>query len=135
MSNKTIKNNLRIGLGLSLLILFITSMASYLSIRSLIKSGDMVAHSNEMITKLEETISTLKDAETGQRGYLLTGDKDFLEPYSGAKQHALALLDDFGAATRDNDFQQKNVKKLREIIQGRLEILENTVDIKSRGGV
>lgn len=134
MNNKTIKNNLRIGLGLSLLILFITSMASYLSIKSLIKSGDMVAHSNETITRLEEIISTLKDAETGQRGYLLTGDKDFLEPYSGAKQHALALLDDFGTETQDNDFQQKNVKKLREIIQGRLEILENTVDIKSRGG-
>lgn len=134
MSKKAIKNNLRIGLGLSLLILFITSIASYLSIKSLIKSADMVAQSNETITNLEEIISTLKDAETGQRGYLLTGDKDFLAPYSGAKQHALALLDDFGAETQDNDLQQKNVQELRKIIQGRLEILENTVDIKSRGG-
>jgi signal transduction histidine kinase/DNA-binding response OmpR family regulator/CHASE3 domain sensor protein len=134
MSKRTIKNNLRIGLGLSLLILFITSLASYLSIKNLIKSAGMVAHSNEVMTKLDGVISTLKDAETGQRGYLLTGDKDFLEPYHGAKQQALSLLDDVGSETVDNPVQQRNVKKLREVIQGRLEILKNTVDIKSRGG-
>ncbi|WP_316810585.1 response regulator [Pedobacter heparinus] len=134
MSKRTIKNNLRIGLGLSLLILFITSLASYLSIKSLIQSADMVQHSNEVMTKLDGVISILKDAETGQRGYLLTGDKDFLEPYNGAKLHAIALLDEVAVETIDNPFQQRNVKKLREVIEGRLQILENTVGVKSRGG-
>ncbi|SMC69157.1 response regulator [Pedobacter africanus] len=134
MSKKSIKNNLRIGLGLSLLVLFITSLASYISIKNLIRSGEMVAHSNEVMTKLDGVISTLKDAETGQRGYLLTGEKDFLAPYVGAKQNALYLLDEVGKETRDNPVQQKNVKKLREIIVGRLEILQKTVGIKSRGG-
>lgn len=134
MSKKQIKNNLRIGLGLSLLILFITSLASYVSIRNLIKSGEMVGHSNEVMSKLEAIISTLKDAETGQRGYLLTGEKDFLEPYIGAKQKALDLLEDVKAETRDNAFQQKNAVKLKDIINGRLEILKNTVEIKRRGG-
>ncbi len=134
MGKKTIKNNLRIGLSLSLLILFITSMASYLSIRSLIESADMVAHSNQTITNLEEIVSTLKDAETGQRGFLLTGHKSFLAPYSGSKQHALALLDNFSAEAKGNDFQLKNLQKLRELIQQRLEVLEQTVAIKSRGG-
>lgn len=121
-------------MGLSLLILFITSLASYLSIKNLISSGEMVAHSNEVMAKLDGVISTLKDAETGQRGYLLTGDKDFLEPYVGAKQNALHLLDEVGDDTKDNPVQQRNVKKLREIILGRLNILQNTVGIKSRGG-
>lgn len=134
MSKKSIKNNLRIGLGLSLLVLFITSLASYISIKNLIRSGEMVAHSNEVMTKLDGVISTLKDAETGQRGYLLTGEKDFLTPYVGAKQNALYLLDEVGKETLDNPVQQKNVKKLREIIVGRLQILQKTVGIKSRGG-
>jgi signal transduction histidine kinase/DNA-binding response OmpR family regulator/CHASE3 domain sensor protein len=134
MSKKQIKNNLRIGLGLSLLILFITSLASYLSIKNLIKSGEMVRHSNEVMSKLEGIISTLKDAETGQRGYLLTGEKEFLEPYIGAKQKALDLLEDVKLETIDNEFQQRNVRKLKDIINGRLEILKNTVDIKRRGG-
>nr|WP_121270039.1 response regulator [Pedobacter schmidteae] len=134
MSKKTIKNNLRIGLGLSLLILFITSLASYLSIKNLIRSGEMVGHSNEVISKLEGVISTLKDAETGQRGYLLTGEKDFLTPYVGARQNALDLLEAIGRETRDNPVQQRNVKKLEEVINERLLILKKTVDIKKRGG-
>jgi signal transduction histidine kinase/DNA-binding response OmpR family regulator/CHASE3 domain sensor protein len=131
---RSIKNNLRIGLGLSLLILFITSLASYLSIKSLIKNADLVAYSNEVMINLDEVLATLKDAETGQRGYLLTGDKDFLEPYTGAKQQAIRLLDEFQAETMDNPFQQRNIKKLREIIEGRLQILEHTVGIKNQGG-
>ncbi len=133
MSKKHIKNNLRIGLGLSLLILFITSLASYLSIQSLIKSAEMVKHSNEVIAKLENVISALTDAETGQRGYLLTSDNGFLEPYTGAKQRALTLLEEIKTETRDNDFQQRNVEKLKEIINGRLEIIKRTIDEKDRG--
>ncbi|RZJ81431.1 MAG: hypothetical protein EOO20_25175, partial [Chryseobacterium sp.] len=61
---KSLKKNLRIGLGLSLLILFISSLASYISIRNLIASADLVAHSNDVITKTDAILSTLKDAET-----------------------------------------------------------------------
>ncbi|RYD74512.1 MAG: hypothetical protein EOP55_15150, partial [Sphingobacteriales bacterium] len=79
----TLKNNLRLGLGLSLIILFISSLASYVSISNLIKSTELVKHSDEVILNVEGVISTLKDAETGQRGYLLTGNKIFLAPYNG----------------------------------------------------
>jgi signal transduction histidine kinase/CheY-like chemotaxis protein/CHASE3 domain sensor protein len=134
MSKKSIKNNLRIGLGLSLLILFVTSLASYLSIRNLIQSGKMVAHSNEVIAKLDETISVLKDAETGQRGYLLTGELEFLEPYNGAQQHVLSLLDDIETETKDNPIQQLSIRKLRAIVQQRLDVIKHTIEVKTRGG-
>ncbi|MHA4893836.1 response regulator [Pedobacter sp. PWIIR3] len=132
--NSSLKNNLRIGLGLSLLILFITSLASYTSINNLIKSADLVAHSNRVMSSLDGVISTLKDAETGQRGYLLTGDKVFLEPYNGAKEHAADLLSLVALETVDNPFQQENVKRLQEIVENRLGIIEKTINIKSRGG-
>jgi len=131
---KTLKNNLRIGLGLSLLLLFISSLASYISITNLVKSSKMVSHSNQVITNLEEIISALKDAETGQRGYLLTGDKLFLEPYTGAKSKAVVLLDDVDAQTVDNPFQQQSIKKLRVIVENRLNIIEKTIVLKGAGG-
>jgi len=134
MSKKSIKNNLRIGLGLSLLILFVTSLASYLSIRNLIQSGGMVAHSNAVIARLDETISVLKDAETGQRGYLLTGELEFLEPYNGARQHVLNLLDEIETETKDNPVQQRSIRKLRGIVQQRLDVIKHTIEIKTRGG-
>ncbi|WP_316750211.1 response regulator [Pedobacter gandavensis] len=136
MQNKqrSLRGKLRIGLGLSLLILFISSLASYKSITSLITSAELVHHSNEVITALEEVISTLKDAETGQRGYLLTGENIFLDPYDGAKQRAITLLQNVASLTRDNPLQQKQAVKLEEIITERLNILEKTINIKKRGG-
>jgi len=131
---KTLKNNLRIGLGLSLLLLFISSLASLISISNLVKSSKMVSHSNQVISNLDEIISTLKDAETGQRGYLLTGDDIFLQPYSGARKAAVDLLDSAEQQTTDNPVQQANIKKLRTIIETRLVIIEKTITVKKNGG-
>lgn len=131
---KTLKNNLRIGLGLSLLLLFISSLASYISIGNLIQSSKMVSHSNQVITNLEEIMSTLKDAETGQRGYLLTNDTLFLQPYTGAKKKGVELLNKVTRQTADNPIQQMNAKKLRVIIESRLDIIEKTIEIKRAGG-
>lgn len=94
----------------------------------------MVSHSNKVITSLDEIISTLKDAETGQRGYLLTGDEVFLEPYRGAKLQAVSLLDNVQHQTADNPVQQESISKLRVIIESRLNILEKTIGIKKAGG-
>lgn len=131
---KTLKNNLRIGLGLSLVILFISSLASYISIQNLVKSSAMVSHSNQVMANLDGIISTLKDAETGQRGYLLTGEDVFLQPYSGAKEGAVTLLDTVEEQTRDNPAQQASIKKLRVILQDRLGVLDRTIQLKKAGG-
>lgn len=135
MIQKTLKNNLRIGLGLSLVLLFISSLASYVSISNLNKSSAMVTQSNDIMSNLDDIISTLKDAETGQRGYLLTGQDIFLDPYTGAKKIAVGLLDEVKQQTKDNPSQQKNIIKLDEIIEGRLSVLEKTIAIKKSGGV
>jgi len=130
----TLKNNLRLGLGLSLIILFISSLASYVSIGNLIKSTELVKHSDEVILTTEGVISTLKDAETGQRGYLLTGNKTFLQPYYGSTDTAMEALKRIEAQTKDNVIQQKNVAELRNILARRLNIISSTIEIKSLGG-
>jgi len=130
----TLKNNLRLGLGLSLIILFISSLASYTSISNLIKSTDLVKHSDEVILSAEGVISTLKDAETGQRGYLLTGNKIFLQPYYGSTDTAMNALSKMQVLTKDNPEQQKNIKALKDIMARRLNIITSTIEIKSLGG-
>jgi signal transduction histidine kinase/DNA-binding response OmpR family regulator/CHASE3 domain sensor protein/HAMP domain-containing protein len=132
--NTSIKRNLRFGLGLSLLILFITSFASYVSIQNLIKSADLVSHSNRVMSSLDAVISTLKDAETGQRGYLLTGNKVFLQPYNGAEDRVKDLINIIISETKDNALQQKNIKVLEDIVHTRLSIITRTIGEKSAGG-
>lgn len=130
----TLKSNLRLGLGLSLIILFISSLASYISIGNLIKSTELVKHSDEVILNTENIISYLKDAETGQRGFLLTGNKVFLTPYYGANDSAAVILKKVELDTKDNRVQQKNVAALKTILFKRMDIIKSTIEIKSLGG-
>ena len=122
--------NLQIGFGLSLLILVITSVASYSSIHNLLDSSKWVDHTDSVISELNTTLSTLKDAETGQRGFLLTDDTAFLQPYQGAQERALTILDNVESITRDNPVQQSNAEELRTIVSQRLNILQQVIDQK-----
>lgn len=131
---KTLKNNLRLGLGLSLIVLFTSSLASWISINNLIKSSDLVARSNEIISNLDDVIAAVKDAETGQRGFLLTGEAAFLDPYHGAKEKATTILNEVAAKTKGNRIYETNIKQLEDLIKERLDILDNNLMIKRRGG-
>lgn len=131
----SLKTNLRLGLGLSLIILILSSLASYLSINNLIKSSDLVAHSNSIMNGLDNIISTLKDAETGQRGYILTNNKVFLEPYVGANEKINALYNEVKTETTDNPYQQRKLEELKEILDSRFKVINRTIITKGKGGV
>lgn len=131
----TITRNLQIGFGLSLLLLIVSSVVSYVSINNLLQSSDRVDHSNMVVRALENVISTMKDAETGQRGYLLSGRNEFLEPYNGAYNKALTEANKAQDLTSDNAEQQHNIKGIKDIILKRMNILQQLIDKKRAGGV
>ncbi|HTE25633.1 response regulator [Flavitalea sp.] len=125
----TFKGNLIISFSLSLLLLIISSVASYLSIVNLLKSSQEVEKTNETIISLENVISSLKDAETGQRGYLLSGDPRFLEPYEGSHEKALAAQAKVrNAATTSS--QRADADTLRNLVNSRMNMLQQLIDMK-----
>ena len=129
------KRNLVIGFGISLLLLIASSIASYFSINNLLYSARAVNHTNEVAKKLESVIATLRDAETGQRGYLLTNDPRFLESYNGVYERVTALIDDTKELTADNLPQQRDCEALKSIAQQRVIFLTSLVDRKRNGEV
>ncbi len=96
-------------------------------------SNGMVNHTDSVIQELEETISILKDAETGQRGFLLTGNDKFLAPYIGSYDKSLDKLAQIKALTVDNPVQQASAKELKDVIVNRLSALETLIDYKRKG--
>lgn len=130
----TLKNNLRIGLGISLLLLIVSSTASYISIKNLIKSADLVVESNAIINDVDNVVSMLKDAETGQRGFLLTGNTVFLDPYDKSIKRTDSLFSRVNLATKNNAFEQQKLQELRNIIDKRMEILLSTIQTKKNKG-
>lgn len=124
----SLKRNLLIGFGVSLIILIISSAASYISIKNLLRSADWVNHTNIVVQKLQETMSQVKDAETGQRGFLITGKEEFLSPYNGALDKAGVLIKDIRTLTSDNPVQQRNISRLDDFTGKRFGKLQELID-------
>ena len=131
--NTAFKRNLVISFSISLLLLLASSITSYISIRNLLESQRLVDHTNTVIIKLENAISVMKDAETGQRGYLLTGETAFLEPYTGALSKVNRLMDEIAQMTSDNPAQQEAIGQLRNITTERYTQLQSLIDAKKLG--
>lgn len=131
--NTTFKRNLIIGFGVSLLLLIISSVASFTSIKDLNESARWVDHTAEVIQRLEEINSRMKDAETGQRGYLLTGEEVFLDPYKSAGDSVARTLETVKQLTIDNPMQQQSCDDLELLIGKVFTVLDQTIQ-KGRSG-
>lgn len=127
------RRNLLIGFNASLVILIISSVASYVSISNLLKSSGLVNHSNRVIIELNAIRSAVTDAETGQRGYLLTGEKEFLDPYIGGRSQVRAAFEKARTLTSDNPEQQASFPKLLKLIDDRFFYLDQGVKAKRAG--
>jgi PAS domain S-box-containing protein len=125
--------NLQLGYGISILMLVVVGFTSYRTVQQLLDTNRAVAHSNLIMQQLERTISVMKDAETGQRGYLLTNRKAFLEPYNGAYREANDLVSQVAQLTIDNPKQQQNIQVIRRILQQRLTILQSLIVQRQQG--
>jgi len=132
-ANKAFNRNLLIGFGASLLLLIISAIASFISIQNLLYSNKMANHAKDANLKLEQALSFLKDAETSQRGYLLTANPVFLEPYKGKRDSIRQLLQEVSVLTEGNLQQQKNITRLNNLINQRWAMLIGLIDQKQNG--
>ncbi|MFO0967819.1 MAG: PAS domain S-box protein [Gemmataceae bacterium] len=93
----------------------------------------LVVRTHEVIGELENLLSTLKDAETGQRGYLLTEDPKYLEPYEDALGRVQAVVAHLKELTSDSPDQQARLAALEEKTTVRLDELKQTVALMRKG--
>ena len=113
MKNNNFKRNLLISSFASLIILMISSTASFLSIRNLLESNYWVNHTQEVIYNLNEGSSVITDAQTSMRGYLISGDEQFLDHYNNAEEISDKFFARLEQLTEDNPSQQKNLTELK----------------------
>ena len=97
------------------------------------ESSDWVRHTEQVLAKLSEGLGELKDTETGQRGYLLTGDEEFLEPYQRSVSVVRLRFDELAKLTADNPAQQLRIQALLPLIEEKLQFSGQTVERFRRG--
>jgi len=99
------------------------------SIEELNQSQKWVTHTWQVLNEIDQVTGSLKDAESGSRGYLITGDEEYLAPYEKARQDIPAEFSQLQELINDNSPQKKRVEELRAIIFKRLAILEQGVEL------
>lgn len=125
---------LYIGIAAVLLLIVASGVVSYLNTRTLKLDAQQITHSHEVLSTLDELLSLTKDAETGQRGYLLTGDGRYLEPYTSAVTRLEGRLRELERQTLDNEVQQARIPELRARMIGKMKELEETINLRRTKG-
>ncbi|MBS7254215.1 response regulator [Flavobacterium branchiicola] len=125
------KRNLLISSLVSLFVLTISSVASFISIKSLLNSNFWVNHTQEVIYNLNEGSSIITEAQTSMRGYLITGDEQFIERYRDSETRSNSYFDKLDELTTDNPSQQKQLNELREMRSNFFKYLNNQI-VKKR---
>lgn len=133
--NLTVRKKIFGGYILALLFIVLISVNYCRCLFELSSAGDQLNHSHLVLNAQAKLISGLKDAETGQRGYLITGDNQYLKPFDRAKreidENFSALVD----LTQNDASRKESLKSLKQLIDNKFAELEETISVRRKMGV
>ncbi|MBZ4034955.1 response regulator [Flavobacterium sp. 17A] len=129
--NGNFKRNLLISSLVSLLVLTVSSVASFISIKSLLSSNFWVNHTQDVIYNLNEGSAIITEAQTSMRGYLLTADEQFVDRFNDAESRSNSYFEKLDELTTDNPSQRKLLEELASKRSGFFKYLNNQI-VKKR---
>lgn len=118
---------------ISITMISFLSWITYSNLQEMNKRTDDVTHTYRVRFQNKELIKLLVDTETGQRGYLLTGNEDFLKPYHESITIIDSILHDFSALISDNALQTQRLDSMKLCSNLRLKAMEINVDRIQKG--
>ncbi len=121
------------GFFLLLLVLIANAFITRRQLAVQVANQSWVLHSRLVLFELSQIESLLKDAETGQRGFLYTGQERYLAPYNFAVKQVDPHIQKLAHLTADNPRQQANISQLRGLTQEKLRELDQTIELYKSG--
>lgn len=130
----TFGRRLAVGFGLAGLTLLAIAAVAYRTTDGLIANNALVAHSYQVRQQLDGLLLDLKNAETGERGYVVTGDDAYLATYRTALGRIGGDVAGAQRLTAGNDRQQRTLTTMQPLIEGLLAQLKDTIDLRRNQG-
>jgi len=123
------------GFALALVIMVILGVSSYLAMNRLTEAANWRKHTHEVLIEIDKVLSLLKDAETGQRGFIITGENRYLEPYNEAISKIDPAVENIRQMTADNPNQQQRIVILKAKLAEKLSELAETIVLRKEKGL
>jgi PAS domain S-box-containing protein len=121
------------GFAILLAVLMINTAVTRRQIAVQDRNQEWVLHTQQVQLELTTVESLLKDAETGQRGFLYTGEPRYLQPYNNALTQVYAHIDKLEGLVVDNPQQTARMPMLRSLSRQKLDELAHTIELDSAG--
>src|SRR5262245_41302145 len=112
---RTFDKSVLVGVGLLVALLVGNAGLAYRNTRQLLEDAGWVAHTQEVLDLTSDVLRTLVDAETGQRGFLITGKDTFLEPHQQALARPDQQVRTLKDKTKDNPRQQSRIEEFGDV--------------------
>jgi len=122
-----------VGFGFALAVLATIAILTYNDISGIRESEHRIDDTNEILLKLKSLYSELRSAESGARGYLITGDDAYLDPYHAAQVEMPRLSGSLRELVSGNPREQRRLDRLEQLITERYRVLERGIDAKRAG--
>ncbi len=133
--NWTFGRKLALSFAVAILTIGVIGVSGHRANADLIENDHWVTHTEEVKRTLAHVLAGLVDAETGQRGFLLTGDERFLEPYRTALTDIEASQAAVRRLTADNPQQQQRLSALAPLVASRLGLLGEVIERRRQEGL
>lgn len=130
----TFGRKLAFGFSLAAFSLVLISFFGYQTTEHLIENDRWVTHTTSVRESLARIISTFTDAETGQRGYVITGRDEFLEPYTKGLAQIEQHYAEVRKLTADNAAQQRRLDAVRAVMDEKVGELRRTIEVRRVDG-
>jgi two-component system, cell cycle sensor histidine kinase and response regulator CckA len=122
------------ALATALATLFVMSLLAYNDWKQYRTVSATTAQAHRILAFNESLLRRMQDAETGQRGFLLTGQPEYLEPYTAALERIPGEIDELTALVAERPAQRERLRRLEELISGKLAELRRTIELRQSGG-
>ena len=123
----------RLGFIFILVLIVGIGIESYRNLDDVYVAAESRGNTYKILNNLEEIISVLSRAEEGQRSFLITGEEHYLQPFLNAKDNIILNLDRLKNLTANDQDKLNSVDTLSDLINSRLDVLTNTIELKKLG--
>ena len=124
-----------IALAIVIVFFVCSGLIAASNIRTIRDDNTLVIRSQETVGALGDILSSVQDAETGQRGFLLTGNERYLEPYRNALAIIPARMDAIRSGVSGDSGQSMRLRELGSRVQDKLDELNQTIELRRTRGL
>src|SRR5713226_7166989 len=125
-----------LSLLFALALVLVIAFVSYRAWAALGRRSEQLSITQQIVDETNALLSSLKDAETGQRGFLLTGDERYLEPYRRALVEIPATLNTLTKTTANRrPDQARRIDALKPLVRNKLDELQQTIELRKGKGL